>query len=254
MTRFLCLIAGLACIVLFIPPVVMYKIVNLGNATGLAVGIILLIYGLFTKGINEFLSSIWGIPFGKIILIIISFVAGVAIGFAIIISIFIFKACTTTPKGDETLVILGCQVKGTRPSLMLTERLDAAKSYLDEHENATCVLSGGKGDDEGISEALCMYNYLVEQGVSSDRLFLEDKSTSTRENLQYSLDIIKENNLNENVAIVTNEFHEYRAFKIAEKLDIKPSAVPAHTHWWLFSTYFVREWYGVIYEWTGMTK
>ena len=52
----------------------------------------------------------------------------------------------------------------------------------------------------------------------------------------------------------TNEFHEYRAFKIAEKLGINPKAVPAHTHWWLFSTYFVREWYGVIYEWTGMEK
>ena len=137
---------------------------------------------------------------------------------------------------------------------MLTERLTAAEAFLNENENSVCILSGGKGADEQISEALCMYNYLVDQGISPDRLFMEDRSTSTRENLLYSYDIIKKNGLNENVAIVTNEFHEYRAFKIADKLGIKPYAVPAHTHWWLFSTYFVREWYGVIYEWTGMTK
>ena len=254
MTRVLCLLIGIVCFLLFIPPVVMYRIVNLGNTTGLLIGMILLIYAFFFNAVNKLISNIWLMTLGKAFLLVVAFVAGIAVGLAIIISIFIFKACSTTPKGNETLVVLGCQVKGTSPSLMLNERLVAAKEYLDEHDNAVCVLSGGKGDDEGISEALCMYNYLVEHGVSSDRLYMEDQSTSTRENLQYSLNIIKENGLNENVAIVTNEFHEYRAFKIAEKLDIKPSAVPAHTHWWLFSTYFVREWYGVIYEWTGMTK
>lgn len=102
--------------------------------------------------------------------------------------------------------------------------------------------------------ALCMYNYLIEHGVDENRLIMEDRSTSTRENLKFSMDIINEQGLSVDVAIVTNEFHEYRAFKIAEKLGINPKAVPARTHWWLFPTCFVREWYGVIYEWTGMRK
>lgn len=245
---------GVTCIVLCIPPLVMYRILNLGNATGLLAGLILIIYGIFAGIVNRGITALWSNIYGKIAIGIVAAVIALALVMAFIISVLIINAANTRASGDETLVILGCQVKGTRPSLMLTERLDAAKVYLDEHEDTYCILSGGKGPDEGISEAQCMYNYLTEQGVSADRLILEDRSTSTRENLLYSMEIIKERGLSTNVAIVTNEFHEYRAFKIAEKLNIKPVAVPACTHWWLFTTYFMREWYGVIYEWTGMTK
>ena len=51
------------------------------------------------------------------------------------------------------------------------------------------------------------------------------------------------------IAIVTNEYHEYRAFMIAEVLGLEHSAVPAKTPWWLFPTYYIREVYGIIYEW-----
>ena len=254
MLRYFSLVIGIACILMFIPPLVMYRILNLGNATGLVIGFVLIIYGIFADVINKCIYKIWSVTIGRTVLCLCLVIVSAFILVAIIISVLIFKAASHVPTGDETLVVLGCQVKGQRPSLMLTERLTAAEAFLNENENSVCILSGGKGADEQISEALCMYNYLVDQGISPDRLFMEDRSTSTRENLLYSYDIIKKNGLNENVAIVTNEFHEYRAFKIADKLGIKPYAVPAHTHWWLFSTYFVREWYGVIYEWTGMTK
>ena len=254
LVRIISFIAGAACIIFFIPPLVMYKILNIGNATGLFVGVVLIIYGIFGKTVNSLIANLRDNTPGRVIVNIVGFMIIFAVAMAFIISFFMLKAAKTIPVGDETLIVLGCKVKGTSTSLMLTERLNAAKEYLDEHENTVCILSGGKGPDEGISEAQCMYNYLTEHGISSERLIMEDKSTSTRENLQYSLDIINNNDLNKDVALVTNEFHEYRAFKIAEKLNIKPAAVPAHTHWWLFSTYFVREWYGVIYEWTGMEK
>ena len=65
---------------------------------------------------------------------------------------------------DSTVVVLGCQVKGEAPSLTLTERLDAAYDYLCSHPDAACILSGGQGDDEKISEAECMYRYLTKKG------------------------------------------------------------------------------------------
>ena len=252
--RIVCIFVGAAFILLFIPPLIMYKIINIGNATGLLAGTILILYGFLANIINDRLGIIWNTKIGRPVFCALMAAFIICIIIACVISVLIIEAAKTMPAGDETLIVLGCQVKGTSPSLMLTERLNAAKEYLDKHENTVCILSGGKGPDEEISEAQCMYNYLTEHGISSGRLIMEDRSTSTRENLQYSLDIINKNNLNKNVALVTNEFHEYRSFKIAEKLDIHPAAVPAHTHWWLFSTYFVREWYGVIYEWTGMGK
>ncbi|MCR5791988.1 MAG: YdcF family protein [Lachnospiraceae bacterium] len=171
---------------------------------------------------------------------------------AVIISFRMIRTIQTKPTGDVMLLVLGCQVKGTNPSLMLTERLETAKKYLDEHENAVCILSGGQGEDEGISEAECMYRYLTEHGISKERLIKEARSTSTRENIQYSKDIMQKQKLGNKVAIVTNEFHEYRAFQIAKKQGIEPYAEPARTHWWLFPTYLVREWYGVIYEKLGI--
>ena len=252
--RIISLVLGAACIILFIPPLVMYRILNLGNATGLIAGVVFLINGVFAGKVNALLANLWRNTPGRVLVSGVFSVIILAVIMAIIISFLMLNAALKEPEGDETLIVLGCQVKGTSPSLMLTERLEAARTYLDEHEDACCILSGGQGPDEGISEAQCMYDYLTAHGVSADRLFMEDSSTSTRENLQYSLEIMEENKLGKKAAIVTNEFHEYRAFKIAEKLDINVSAVPAKTHWWLFSTYFVREWYGVIYEWTGMKK
>lgn len=250
--RVISLILGVACVVLFIPPLISYRILNIGNATGLAIGGLLILYGIFARAVNGVVSGLWSRLPGRIILGVIAVVIIACIVIACIISILMLRAAGTKSTGEETLIVLGCQVKGTRPSLMLTERLQAAKTYMDEHEEAVCILSGGQGQDEGISEAQCMYNYLTEHGISADRLIMEDRSTSTRENFRYSLEIMEERKLSRNVAVVTNEFHEYRAFEIAKKLGIEPYAVPAHTHWWLFSTYFVREWYGVIYEWVGM--
>lgn len=250
--RILCILMGAVCILLFIPPLLMYRILNLGNATGLSVGVVLIVYGIFMGAVHKGIAAMWKYVPGKLLLCIVGLGIILCIFLVLAISFCMLRAIHTKPVGDETLIVLGCQVKGTKPSLMLEERLIAAKNYLDANEDAMCILSGGKGDDEGISEALCMYNYLSEHGVSGERLIMEDRSTSTRENLQFSMNIMEERGLGTGVAIVTNEFHEYRAFKVAEKLGVRSSAIPAHTHWWLFPTYLVREWYGVIYEWTGM--
>ena len=159
------------------------------------------------------------------------------------------RATRNKPSTPVTLVVLGCRVYGTTPSLMLTERLDAAYDYLINNRDAVCILSGGKGDGENISEADCMYKYLTEKGISKDRLFKEDKSTSTRENIEFSLEIIKANDLNPKIGIVTNEFHQYRASKIAEKHGIEAYAVNGKTAGWLFPTFYIREMWGIMYEW-----
>ena len=251
--RIFIFLLGVTCVILFIPPLIMHQILNIGNATGLFAGMLLILYGVLAKTIHTKVHTLWESVLGKALVSIVCTVIVCCVLLAVIISICMIRTINTKPTGDVPLLVLGCQVKGTNPSLMLTERLETAKNYLDEHEKAVCILSGGQGEDEGISEAECMYHYLTEHGISENRLIMETRSTSTRENMQFSLAIMQAQNLGNTVAIVTNEFHEYRAFQIAKKLDIEPYAVPARTHWWLFPTYLVREWYGVIYEWLGIT-
>ena len=61
--------------------------------------------------------------------------------------------------------------------------LVALNQYLNENPKLQCILSGGQGANEEISEAKCMYQYLVSKGIDPHRLYQEDKSTSTRENI-----------------------------------------------------------------------
>lgn len=152
------------------------------------------------------------------------------------------------PQEETTVVVLGCRVKNKKPSLALKERLDKTYQYLNENPKLQCILSGGQGANEEISEAKCMYQYLVSKGIDPHRLYQEDKSTSTRENILFSYQLIKKENLSKAITIITNEFHEYRAQTIARRLNIKSYAISAHTAWWLFPTYFVREIFGIVYE------
>ena len=93
------------------------------------------------------------------------------------------------------------------------------------------------------------YEYLTEHGIAPERIYMEDKSTSTRENIKFSAQIIEQNDLPDGMNIVTNEFHEYRAKRIAEKQGIDTGSIAGSTAWWLLPTYYVREMAGILYEW-----
>lgn len=252
MLRIFIVLLGIAFIFFFILPVFTYRILNIGNITGLFVGFLLFVYGIAFNVVNDTLKVTWRAGLFKWLMIPVMGIVIMCFLTAMIIGGMMIKTCVNKPKNDSVLVVLGCKVIGTSPSLMLRERLDAALDYLKENPDTPCILSGGKGSDEGISEAQCMYDYLTANGIEGERLTLEDRSTSTRENIEYSNELREGNLLGNSIAIVTNEFHEYRASMIAKKLGVEAYAYPAKTHWWLFPTYTVREMYGVIYEWIGL--
>lgn len=224
-------------------------IVNLGNCTGAAVSALMTGFFTFYGPVTGFLGMIWQKPAGKAIMCITSGIAVCFVILAVIISFFMLRASSDKPgKNKTTLVVLGCRVKGNRPSLMLKRRLDAACEYLAEYDDVTVIVSGGKGSDEQISEAQCMKDYLVEKGISPERIIMEDKSSSTYENLEFSQKIINENKLNEEITIVTDGYHQLRAEMIAGKLGMDAYNISASTSLWLIPTYWVREWFGVIQQ------
>ena len=90
------------------------------------------------------------------------------------------------------MVILGCQVKPWGPSILLQDRLDKALDYLEEHPDVQVVVSGGQGPDEPTTEAQAMYDYLVEYGVEPERIWQEDQSHNTWQNVRYTLALLEE--------------------------------------------------------------
>uniref|UniRef100_UPI00405742FD YdcF family protein n=1 Tax=Acetatifactor sp. TaxID=1872090 RepID=UPI00405742FD len=117
--------------------------------------------------------------------------------------------------GADYLIVLGAQWKPSGPSYVLQKRLDAAVAYLQENPETLVIVSGGQGSNEPISEAEGMKYYLTQAGIAEDRIIMEDKSTSTYENLIFSADFLDKEN--DKVVLVTNNFHVFRAVKIAEK-------------------------------------
>lgn len=257
------MMVGIAGIIAFILPLVRYGILNIGNATGLVVFVCIFLYGLGMRICNRLIARGWQHTAGKIGIGAVGLILIMAVILCIVMSALMVSACGKKPAENAVLVVLGCKVNGENASLMLNERINAAYTYLEEHEETVCVLSGGQGSGESISEAECMYRALVKEGIAPERLYKEDKSTSTRENLKFSMQVIEENGLLQEeaagqgetpeahgqIVIVTNEFHEYRAQTIAKGLGIEAAAVPAATAWWLFPTFYARELYGILYQW-----
>lgn len=127
--------------------------------------------------------------------------------------------------GDETLIIPGAQIISDKSSIGLKLRLDKSFEILKKFPDIKCIVTGGQGSDEDYPESYVMKKYLIEKGISADRIFMEDKSTDTIQNFKYSKDIILEKSLNKNIIITTNSFHAYRCEIIAKKFGLNPLAV-----------------------------
>ncbi len=116
----------------------------------------------------------------------------------------------------DYVVVLGAQVKGEVPSKALYKRLTRALEYAKANENTKLILSGGQGNGEDITEAECMRRWLADQGVLENRMILEERSTNTRENLEFSDGLTGCGG--KRTGILSNDFHVYRAVRLAKKL------------------------------------
>lgn len=152
-----------------------------------------------------------------------------------------------SPEADY-LIVLGAGLNGKTPSLSLTNRLNAALDYLNTYPESTAVVSGGQGSGEDITEALAMRLWLEQRGIDSDRIIEEDRSTSTMENLTFSLDIIDDDTAS--IAIVSSEYHLYRAKLMAAELGVEAKTVAARTTYpVLMANYLLREALAVWHHW-----
>ncbi|MCF0109604.1 MAG: YdcF family protein [Erysipelotrichaceae bacterium] len=212
-------IIGYISVIMFALPYFFGRILNYGNILGLIFGVL----AAFSKKKTFLRSLLW--------LILVAFVAASGV---------IWAGGAETLTEPKTAVILGCGVDGTEPSKALEQRLEAGLDYLKDND-VKVILTGGMGDDENISEAECMYQWLKERGIDESRMIKEDKSTSTYENMLFSGQIMEEQGMDKDVVIITNRFHEMRANILGENQGFSCESLPAKTTWWLIPTYYVRE-------------
>lgn len=234
----------------FFLPTVIYGIFNSGSFFGLLACLILFLYGLFFRRINKTLIRLLSKRLRRVIFILACVPVAALALFCTVTGVLMIDASGKEPeKGEQTTaVVLGCRIYESGPSLMLQGRLDAAYEFLTLYPEAKCVLSGGQGQDEHMSEGRFMYEYLISKGIAPDRLYIEERSTSTRENLEFSKKIMEKEGLSQRVTIITSDFHEYRAQRIGKSLSLDCRAFSGHTPALLMPTYCVREMCGVLYE------
>lgn len=163
----------------------------------------------------------------------------------IMVEIMVFTGVAARDaSGLDYVIVLGARVREDGLSKSLQKRLDKAIEYLDQNPSTILVLSGGRGEDEPISEAEAMRDYLVFNGVQPEQLILEMRSHSTVENIAYSRVAIEEYQAEKKekkqdnpifmkpgtflevpdkpikIGVLTSDFHVFRAQQIAKKWGI----------------------------------
>lgn len=184
----------------------------------------------------------------KWVTIPVEVIVGISFLIFILTEAVIIHAGQSKPvKQADYLIVLGAKVNGTHPSLILRYRIDAATEYLKQNPGTMVVASGGKGNDEDISEAQCIYQELVDRGIDPGRIRLEETSVNTRENLMNSGNLL--NPEQDTVVLTTTDFHLFRALRLAKKCGYQHiSGNPAKSVWWLIPTNYTREFFAIIKE------
>jgi uncharacterized SAM-binding protein YcdF (DUF218 family) len=131
-------------------------------------------------------------------------------------------------KAVDAIIVLGAGLVRGRVAPLLASRLDGAHSLLERpkqaDQHAIVIVSGGRGADEPRSEADAMADYLTKEGVPGDIIVREDASTTTEENLRFSAKVLAQRGIAGPVAVVTNNFHAFRA-----ALDMRQAKIPGYS-------------------------
>ena len=152
---------------------------------------------------------------------------------------------------SDYCIVLGAGVHGTTPSRVLNQRIKAAYDFLTEYPDAKAILSGGQGKGEDITEASCMRDRLVSMGIDESRLYLEEKSTTTKENFRFSKELLEKIAPGtKEITVISSDTHLYRACFLAKEQGFIPKSYYAYTDYPVLRlTYALREGVAIWKEW-----
>ena len=210
---------------------------------------------LLAAFLRKYTDMAWAVWISRIIL---AALAALFLLIGILVAVIVSGISEDVPDGLEYAVVLGAQVRGKQPSRALRQRIVKAGETAGKVPGLKLVLSGGQGPGEDISEAQCMWNELTKSkagtgtdsnagnGIDESRLILEDRSTTTKENLRFSDELTGCSG--KCCAIISNDFHLYRALKIARKEGYQDvCGISAGSELFMKPHYFVREAVALLY-------
>ena len=203
-------------------------------------------YAVFHRPIDTFCAA--GV--GRVLKIL--FFCGVGV-LCLLLAFVTVSGYSRQPTGKEkAVVVLGAGLRRDTPSDLLCRRLDAALAFWQQHPEVLIVVTGGQGPGETIPEGVAMSRYLAERGVPEEQILVEDKSTSTEENLLFAKALLEARGVDpgEPVAVVTNAFHCYRARCYARLVGFEQvSSIPASIGLNSVMPCYLRECFAVLYYW-----
>ena len=199
-------------------------------AEHVALGVFLLIIGVLTVIrciIGAIFKAIWKVIRKPVAILLAILLVAMAVTAAPIL----WGVVSQPEASCDYLIVLGAGVDGDTPSPILQDRINQAYTYLIEHPDTICIATGGKGDDENLSEAQCIFNHLTAMGIAADRIRMEDRATSTVENFDYSVALLQSETggIPESVGVLSSEFHLFRARLMAKAHGLDPIFIAAPT-------------------------
>ena len=145
------------------------------------------------------------------------------------------------------VIIHGCGLAdGERLTNLLRSRVDkAVEIYGKCRIKPVIIPSGGRGGDEKISEAQAMTEYLLERGIPQEHIIPEDRSATTRENLQNSKEIIDSRSGKKKTALISSNYHIYRCLRLARTIGLKCTGIGSRVAFYYWPSALIREFIAV---------
>ena len=220
---------------------------------GVALGLIVSVIGLFVFDSLDYAGSEFGLHVRNTVRNVTATVIAYFECMLLSSAICGLRAARHKPSfGADYILILGCVIRrdGT-PTPLLRGRVDKAVAYWREQleqtgKRAILMPSGGQGPGEVIAEAESMRRYLIENGIPSDAIHIEDQSKNTYQNMTCSKALIEQEKQAPRVVYATTGYHVFRSGVWAKLAGLRVEGMGSKTKWWYWPNAFMRECAGLL--------
>ena len=170
-----------------------------------------------------------------------------SVSFLIFMIYTLFLQIIPRKKDFDYVIIHGAGLlDGSRVSKLLRDRLDkAVEVYRQDPSPPWLIPSGGQGPDETVPEAEAMKGYLLTQGIPEKDILPESESTTTMENLLFSKRILDSREGRKYTALVTSNYHVYRALRCARDIGLQCTGIGSHVAFYYWPSALIREYIAI---------
>lgn len=223
----------------------------LSLALGVAIAIgeaatLFLIFRQTSIGTTALFADMKPVPLLIILTISLTVLYG-SVSFLMFMLYSVFLMAIPRKRDFDYVIIHGAGLAGgEKLTKLLSDRVDKAiEIYRKDPTPPYMIPSGGKGSDEKISEAEAMRRYMIEKGIPDEKILVEDRSTTTYENLVNSKAIIDAREGRKYTALVTSNYHVYRALRYCKKIGLECTGIGSHVAFYYWPSALIREYIAI---------